>query len=66
MEVWAQIWTWVLAIGLGAFAVLAVVVSVKGLADIRALFRTVGEQHESEPRRSEPRRSEPRRSDPSA
>ena len=48
MDGWAQFWTWLFIIGLTLFCGLAVVVSIRGLADIRALFKGVREQHERE------------------
>jgi hypothetical protein len=50
MSFWSQFWTWFLLLGLALFAVLAVVVSIGGLVDIRALFKRIREQHRQPPR----------------
>jgi hypothetical protein len=38
MEFWALVWTLVLALSLGGFAVLAVVVTIGGWKDLRELL----------------------------
>ena len=48
MRFWLVLWTLVLIFGLGIFAALAVVVSIRGFADIRALFRSIESQHSQE------------------
>lgn len=50
MSVWAGFWTWFLIFALVLFLGLAVVVSIGGLFDIRALFRKIRSQHGEEPR----------------
>lgn len=46
MEFWGMLWTIVFAGSLLIFAVVAVVVTVGGLGDIRALFQRMDERHE--------------------
>ena len=41
MEGWMQVWTWVLVGGLGVFAVLAVVVTIGGFFDLKAMFKAL-------------------------
>ncbi len=50
MSVWAGFWTWFLILSVTIFLGLAVVVSVGGLFDIRALLRSIRSQHGEEPR----------------
>ncbi len=45
VEYWILLWKVVLIVGVGLFAVLAVVVTIGGAADVRELFRTLREQH---------------------
>jgi len=45
MEFWIKLWTVVLIAGLSIFATLAVVVSIGGFFDIRALFKNIEAQH---------------------
>ena len=45
MILWKILWAAVLIGGLAVFAALAVVVSIRGFADIRSLFRSIEEQH---------------------
>jgi len=45
MDYWIGLWTAVLVLGLGIFIGLAVVVTVGGFRDIRALFRRIEQQH---------------------
>ena len=54
MQAWTYVWAAVLAIGLAIFVGLAVVVTIGGWGDIRALFRTLREQHDEEPPRTDP------------
>ena len=46
METWLPIWTWTLVLGVIFFAVLSVVVIIGGVYDIRAMFRSLAEQHQ--------------------
>jgi hypothetical protein len=46
MDSWILIWSWLLAIGLTAFLGLAVVVSIRGFLDIRAMFKSLRERRE--------------------
>ncbi len=48
MIFWEVLWAAVLIGGLAVFAVLAVVVSIRGFADIRSLFKSIEEQHAEE------------------
>ena len=48
MAFWVNFWTWLLLFGLLLFLGLAVVVSIGGFLDIRALFSRVREQHDEE------------------
>jgi hypothetical protein len=50
MTYWSTFWTWFLIFALAIFLGLAVVVSVGGLFDIRALFRSIRSQHGEESR----------------
>ena len=45
MNAWMGFWTGLLIFGIGIFAVLAVVVGIGALFDIRDLFRGIREQH---------------------
>ncbi|HUW58538.1 MAG TPA: hypothetical protein VMZ92_18020 [Planctomycetota bacterium] len=45
MNAWMGFWTGVLIFGIAIFAVLAVVVGIGALFDIRDLFRGIREQH---------------------
>ena len=45
MDNWATFWAWLLMIGLTAFFGLAVVVSIRGFFDIRALFASIRERN---------------------
>jgi hypothetical protein len=49
MTFWTGFWTWFLLFGLALFFGLAVVVSVGGFFDIRALFKSIRQQHERPP-----------------
>ncbi len=42
MNAWAHFWTWFLVLGLAVFFGLAIVVTIGGLYDIRALFHRLG------------------------
>jgi len=46
MDSWAMFWSWVLAVGLTAFFGLAVAVSIRGFADIRAMFKNLRERQD--------------------
>jgi len=46
MDGWMTLWTFVLIIGLAAFAVTAIVIGIGALSDIRDLFRGLRKQHE--------------------
>jgi hypothetical protein len=48
MAFWVNFWMWLLLFGLLLFLGLAVVVSIGGLIDIRALFKRVREQQDEE------------------
>jgi hypothetical protein len=48
MAFWITFWGIVLALGLAAFSVLAVVVTVGGFADVKAMFRSIETHHEQE------------------
>lgn len=50
MSFWTQFWTWFLIFGFVVFLGLAVVVSIGGLFDIRALFTSLRSQHDRETR----------------
>ena len=50
MSGWAQFWAWFLGFGLVLFFGLAVVVTIGGFFDIRALFKTIREQHDRDER----------------
>ena len=45
MNAWMGFWTGVLILGIAIFAVLAVVVGIGAVFDIRDLFRGIREQH---------------------
>ncbi len=45
LEFWVWLWKCVLIVGVGLFAILAVVVTIGGASDIRKLFRTLREEH---------------------
>jgi len=42
---WIVLWKAVFIVGVGLFSVLAVVVTIGGMFDIRRLFRTLHKQH---------------------
>lgn len=44
MDAWATFWGWILIIVLGVFALLAVVITIGGYHDVRALFRSIDQQ----------------------
>ena len=50
MSFWPQFWTWFLIASLALFLGLAIVVSIGGLFDIRALLRNIRDQHERQAR----------------
>lgn len=45
MEFWQGFWTVLLVVSLTAFAGLAVVVSIGGFFDVKALFKRLEDQH---------------------
>ncbi len=45
IEYWVILWKVVLVVGVGLFAILAVVVTIGGAIDIRRLFKTLREEH---------------------
>jgi hypothetical protein len=49
MSYWAAFWGWFLLLGLVVFLGLAIVVSIGGFFDIRALFKSIRRQHEQKP-----------------
>jgi len=46
MTYWSGFWAWFLLFGLAVFLGLAVVVTVGGYFDIRAMFKRIREQHQ--------------------
>lgn len=46
MALWTQFWAWLLVFSLLLFLGLAIVVSIGGFFDIRALFKSIREQHD--------------------
>jgi len=46
MSFWSQFWMWFLLFGLAVFLGLAVAVSIGGFFDVRAMFKSIREQHE--------------------
>ena len=50
MAFWIPFWGLVLLVSLLIFAVLAVAVSIGGLADIKSLFKSIERQHGESPR----------------
>lgn len=49
MSAWASFWSVVLIVSLGGFAVLAVVVTVGGWRDLRAMLAELGERRRRRP-----------------
>ncbi|MBN2475723.1 MAG: hypothetical protein JXB62_14010 [Pirellulales bacterium] len=49
MELWAEFWTWLLIGAVAVFAGLAVVVTIGGFFDVRALLRGIDAKHAEEP-----------------
>ncbi len=45
IESWILLWKVVLIVGIGLFAILAVVVTIGGFLDVRRLFRMLHQQH---------------------
>ncbi len=45
LEFWILLWKALFIVGVGLFAILAIVVSIGGAVDIRRLFRTLREEH---------------------
>ena len=54
MEFWIKLWTFVFVAGLGAFAVLAVVISILAFSDIRSLFKSLDAQHSQQNNQRDP------------
>ena len=51
MDTWATFWGVLFVLVLAVFALLAVVVTIGGFFDVRAMFRTINDQHhEDDPR----------------
>ena len=50
-EFWPTFWAAVLAISLGGYALLVLVVTIGGLGDIRAMFRALGGAASSDEKR---------------
>ena len=48
MDAWAMFWGWILIAVLVIFAALAVAITIGGFFDVKALFRTIDEQHHDE------------------
>jgi len=48
MSFWAAFWQWLLVIALILFLGLAVIISIGGFFDIRALFRNIQRQHDEQ------------------
>ena len=48
MEFWSSFWTVVLIGALGLFAILAIVVTVRGAQDVKALMRSLGTDKKEE------------------
>ncbi len=48
MEFWITLWTLVLFGTMAIFTILAIVVTIGGFSDIKALFRTLKQGHEAE------------------
>ncbi len=46
MDFWIKFWSFFFFLSLAIFAILAVVVSIGGLFNIRSLFRTLTNEHE--------------------
>ena len=44
MEAWGSIWGWVLIAVLVVFAILAIVITIGGFYDVRALFSSMGQR----------------------
>ncbi len=45
LEFWIFLWKALLIVGVGMFAVLAIVVTIGGAFDVRRLFQTLREEH---------------------
>jgi len=50
MNFWEGFWTIVLLVSVVGFAVLAVVVTIGGLSDIRAMLRSIETRHDDDTR----------------
>ena len=46
IQMWSNIWKWILLLGGGAFCLLVVFVFIRGLSDIRSLFAMLRKQGE--------------------
>ena len=54
MDAWAVFWGWLLIVVFGVFALLAVVVTIGGFFDVKALFSNMDRQHDEGGDRSAP------------
>lgn len=45
MNFWESFWPWVLGISVVAFSGLAIVVTIGGISDIRAMLRSIEQNH---------------------
>ena len=48
MDAWASFWGWFLVAVLVVFGLLAVVITIGGFADARALFSSIDKKHDEE------------------
>ena len=55
MSAWATLWKAVFVIGVGAFAIMAVWVTIQGARDIRFLLRTLRDERPEDPDRADDR-----------
>jgi hypothetical protein len=49
IEDWAQLWKWVLLAGVGVFAVLAILVTIGGIADIKKMLVELARRRDHQP-----------------
>lgn len=49
MEFWINLWKIVLIVGISAFLILAVVVSIWGFIDIKKMFKILNAEHKEHP-----------------
>ena len=57
MKGWLVFWQFLLGVSLAVYAILVVLVAVGGFKDIRALFRSLDEQHRKGEREEGPENS---------